>query len=216
MGNDNSEQSGVNGFDDMNVDWTASGSQDSTASNYKEANVTFLGVLLGLFLGVFLPPIGWLMAYLLFKKKKNNSDYSGAKSIKVGALVSVGLFVVIGLPVMGILSAIIVPNFARARIQGQTTACKSNLKNIGTALEMYAADHKGHYPPSLDKLEGNYLKFMPSCPSAEKVTYTYEVHSDPEVFTVFCSGKYHEALLIPENYPRFSSIFGLMIHPQQE
>lgn len=45
--------------------------------------------------------------------------------------------------VIAILAAILVPNFIRARAQGQFTACKSNLKNVGVALEMYSSDHAG-------------------------------------------------------------------------
>lgn len=38
---------------------------------------------------------------------------------------------------------------------------RSNLKNIATALEMWAADHHGLYPPTLEPLEVNYLKKIP-------------------------------------------------------
>jgi len=41
------------------------------------------------------------------------------------------------------------------------TAMKSNLKNIGTALEMYSSDHKGRYPEKLDYLTPDYLKTLP-------------------------------------------------------
>ena len=54
--------------------------------------------------------------------------------------------------IIAILAAILVPNFVRARAQGQLTACKSNLKNVGTALEMYAVDHNGRYPTQLTLL----------------------------------------------------------------
>lgn len=41
--------------------------------------------------------------------------------------------------------AIVTPNFIRCRCQSSLAACKSNLKNIGTALEMHSVDH-GAYP----------------------------------------------------------------------
>lgn len=47
------------------------------------------------------------------------------------------------------------------------TECKSNMKNIGIACEMYAADNEGHYPKSLNDLSnGNspYLRVIPKCP----------------------------------------------------
>ena len=71
--------------------------------------------------------------------------------------------------IIAILAAILVPNFVRARAQGHLTACKSNLKNIGTALEMYSTDHAGRYPLTNTGLQqalttgnnGGYLKNWP-------------------------------------------------------
>ncbi|MHC9542416.1 MAG: hypothetical protein AB9903_23135 [Vulcanimicrobiota bacterium] len=48
------------------------------------------------------------------------------------------------------------------------TTMKSNLKNMGTALEMYSADHKGLYPEKLEQLTPDYLKTLPS------ITYNIE------------------------------------------
>ena len=42
-------------------------------------------------------------------------------------------------------------------------ACKSNLKNIATALEMYSTDHEGEFPDSLEELTPNYLRKLPRC-----------------------------------------------------
>jgi prepilin-type N-terminal cleavage/methylation domain-containing protein len=48
--------------------------------------------------------------------------------------------------IIGILSAILIPNFLHARAESQTAACEGNLKNIATALEEYATDNSGQYP----------------------------------------------------------------------
>ncbi|MFN8608794.1 MAG: hypothetical protein U0931_14755 [Vulcanimicrobiota bacterium] len=45
---------------------------------------------------------------------------------------------------------------------GLLASTRSNLKNIATALEMWAADHEGQYPTQLSVLEGNYLRRMPT------------------------------------------------------
>jgi general secretion pathway protein G len=50
--------------------------------------------------------------------------------------------------IIGVLAAILIPNFLHARAQSQTAACEENLKNIATALEEYATDHSGQYPPA--------------------------------------------------------------------
>ena len=44
---------------------------------------------------------------------------------------------------------------------GALATTRSNLINIATALEMWAADHEGSYPPSLEPLESNYLRKIP-------------------------------------------------------
>ncbi|MEQ8221534.1 MAG: serine/threonine-protein kinase [Candidatus Eremiobacterota bacterium] len=48
--------------------------------------------------------------------------------------------------------AILLPNFLGTRGSGQLAACESNIKNLATALEMYATDNNGDYPPSLEYL----------------------------------------------------------------
>ena len=71
--------------------------------------------------------------------------------------------------IIAILASILVPNFVKARAQGQLTACKSNLKNIGTAMEMFSADHNGRYPTTKQDILGTaanpgYMKVIPTCP----------------------------------------------------
>jgi prepilin-type N-terminal cleavage/methylation domain-containing protein len=48
--------------------------------------------------------------------------------------------------IIAILAAVLVPNFMRAREASRLTACKSNLKNISTAVETYSNDWDGLYP----------------------------------------------------------------------
>jgi len=107
------------------------------------------------------------------------------------------------------LAVVIAPNFLRARSQGTLTACKSNLKNIGTALEMYSSDHGGHYPEKLSELTPNYLKTIPTCPCAGKDTYSasYRSTANPDYYLVFCSGSNHKGL--PPNFPQYDSVQGL-------
>jgi hypothetical protein len=113
-------------------------------------------------------------------------------------------------------AAILVPNFIRARAQGQTTACKSNLKNMGTALEMYSTDYSGEYPKDVSLLTPNYLKTIPDCPAAGRDTYS-ESYSlkQPEgndwlTYYLYCSGENHTEVGLPENSPSYNGIEGLV------
>ncbi|EIP98055.1 prepilin-type N-terminal cleavage/methylation domain-containing protein [Opitutaceae bacterium TAV1] len=48
--------------------------------------------------------------------------------------------------IIGILAAIIIPTVGRVREQARTTQCASNLRQHGTAVQLYAADNKDHFP----------------------------------------------------------------------
>jgi serine/threonine-protein kinase len=87
--------------------------------------------------------------------------------------------------------------------------CESNLKNIGTALEMFSTDHSGHYPSKLDELTPNYLKSLPSCPAAGEMTYAYDSAQRPDAFTVNCGGWNHKDAHVALNYPYYDSFTGL-------
>lgn len=117
-----------------------------------------------------------------------------------------------------LLVGLLAPNFIRHGCRGQLTACKSNLKNIGTALEMYSTDWSGHYPRNLNMLTPNYLKTLPECPKAGRVTYHAEfgLHAgyNEEMFQdyyfVECSGDYHKEVSLPADYPQYDGIQGLI------
>lgn len=106
-----------------------------------------------------------------------------------------------------------------SRNSGQLTACKSNCKNIATALEMYASDNRGSYPSRLDKLtQGNYLKVIPTCPAAGRSTYGYHRSTEPETFRFVCSGNNHARAYTgfstsSNNFPRYDAEKGLIDHP---
>ena len=124
--------------------------------------------------------------------------------------------------IIAILAAILVPNFLKARAQGQLTACKSNLKNMATALEMYASDFGGRYPTAFQTqmTSGNYLKAVPTCPAAGGDTYssTYTSVTTPDSFSFWCSGTNHAKAYSAftassTNYPQYSAERGLADHP---
>jgi prepilin-type N-terminal cleavage/methylation domain-containing protein len=50
--------------------------------------------------------------------------------------------------IIAVLAAILIPNFLHARAESQAAACEGNERQIATALEEYAVDTGGRYPPS--------------------------------------------------------------------
>jgi len=112
------------------------------------------------------------------------------------------------------------PEFLPPRAQGQLTACKSNCKNLATALEMYSTDNKGLYPVTLDPLiTGNYLRNIPTCPAAGRDTYTdYMTFRRRTNFRFSCVGNNHAKAYsgFPgscENLPAYDAETGLKDHP---
>jgi len=82
--------------------------------------------------------------------------------------------------------------------------CKLHMENVGSALEMYATDHAGDYPPSLQVLKDeNYLFDLPVCPLCRK-PYIYTVADRPDFYTITCGGyntHYDTGEVDEGNYP---------------
>ena len=72
--------------------------------------------------------------------------------------------------IIGILLAIAVPNFIRARESSRAKACQSNLKQIDSAKEQWAMDNKktSADTPATTDLYGTdkYVKSTPACPAS--------------------------------------------------
>ncbi|MEW6282859.1 MAG: hypothetical protein AB1758_29880, partial [Candidatus Eremiobacterota bacterium] len=110
---------------------------------------------------------------------------------------------------------ILAPNFVR-HCPSPLGLCRSNLKNISTALSMYAEDNRGAYPRRLDSLVPNYLKTIPRCPDGTPDGYrmSYRAACGPDGvwrYTYFCPGRNHR--FEQPNYPQYNSDTGLVERP---
>jgi prepilin-type N-terminal cleavage/methylation domain-containing protein len=86
--------------------------------------------------------------------------------------------------IIGILLAIAVPNFIRARENSRTRTCIANLRQIEAAKEQWAmeAQQGGDVEPTAANLSPDYIKSMPTCPSGG--TYTIgAVNANPTCST---------------------------------
>lgn len=84
----------------------------------------------------------------------------------------VELLVVIG--VLALLASLLLPVLARARAEGRSTACKSNLSQIAKAVQMYAGEHQSYYPrlaskPTLAPMEPRLCDVLASYAPDPKV-----------------------------------------------
>jgi prepilin-type N-terminal cleavage/methylation domain-containing protein len=88
--------------------------------------------------------------------------------------------IMIVVAIIGLLAAIAIPNFVKARQTAQRNACIQNLKEIDGAKEQWAIENKkGNGDPIVKDEVDKYIKNgAPSCPSSG--TYTYgNIGADP-------------------------------------
>jgi type II secretory pathway pseudopilin PulG len=83
--------------------------------------------------------------------------------------------------IIAILAAILIPNFLHARAESQTAACEGTERQTAVALEEYAVDTGGIYPPSQNVTPamfggaGNvYMNYTPLDP-VNNTQYNYSI-----------------------------------------
>ena len=134
----------------------------------------------------------------------------GLRSVPARAVVVLG-----GIAAATAFHWLLVRDIPRRYSSGQFTACKSNLKNIGTAMEMYSTDWSGKYPATLELLTPNYLKTIPECPAAGVVSYKLSIGSSvstndrgyEDFYLIECEGRNHPDA--EADYPRYDGATGL-------
>lgn len=55
----------------------------------------------------------------------------------------------VGVAILAVLAAVMLPTFARSREKARQVSCQSNLKQIALAMQMYAQDYQGRLPDAL-------------------------------------------------------------------
>jgi prepilin-type N-terminal cleavage/methylation domain-containing protein len=85
--------------------------------------------------------------------------------------------------IIGILLAIAVPNFMKARESSRTKSCVANLKQIDAAIEQWAMDNKkaGDDTVAMSDITGatSYIQTEPTCPSTGDNYLTTTVDAAP-------------------------------------
>jgi len=92
--------------------------------------------------------------------------------------------IMIVVAIIGLLAAIAIPNFVKARTTAQTNACINNLRQIDGAKEQWALEtKKASGAAAVDTEIEAYIKGgRPKCPAAG--TYTYNAVDTGPVCTV--------------------------------
>ncbi len=97
--------------------------------------------------------------------------------------------IMIVVAIIGVLAAIAVPNFAKARENAQRQACQMNLRAIDSAKEAWAAENRKGNGEAVDiPAVNSYLKngVAPQCPGGG--TYDYGVVGSPPTCSLASKG----------------------------
>ncbi|MBQ7528841.1 hypothetical protein IJT10_02915 [bacterium] len=98
---------------------------------------------------------------------------------------------------------------SKKQMEEDLKTCSDNLKQIGTACELYATDHKEHYPKTIEELQPKYMATIPTCP-VHDTSYVYTSQKDPDSYEVYCPGSNHIELGLENDHPIFNSTQGLV------
>jgi prepilin-type N-terminal cleavage/methylation domain-containing protein len=94
--------------------------------------------------------------------------------------------IMIVVAIIGLLAAIAIPNFVKARQASQKSACIANLKQIQGAIATWALENKKVNGDTVVKAElfgaSNYIRIEPACPA--NGTYGYLTVADNPTCTV--------------------------------
>jgi len=115
--------------------------------------------------------------------------------------------------IISTLMAIVIPSFQHSRDQAKLASCQENIKNMATAVEMYAMDNLQVPPTTTDGLpklvSSGYIKAVPLEPVAGNV-YTYEgpaPGSGVKNYTIMCgtpTDQFHGTVGVPPGYPYYT------------
>jgi prepilin-type N-terminal cleavage/methylation domain-containing protein len=86
--------------------------------------------------------------------------------------------IMIVVAIIGLLAAIALPNFHKARANAMRGACIANLRQIDGATTLYAID-EGADPADLAALVPDYIQRTPECPAGGDYTVG-AVFADPD------------------------------------
>lgn len=95
--------------------------------------------------------------------------------------------------------------------------CAQNLVTLGSACEAYALDNGRNYPRTLQDLSPTYVQSVPSCPVAQRDTYSGSYQFvDGSIytgrFTIYCRGSYHADFAPGADKPMYDSRKGIPMH----
>ncbi|MCK4658652.1 MAG: DUF4190 domain-containing protein [Phycisphaerae bacterium] len=111
--------------------------------------------------------VGVIMGIVALLRANREPQRYGGKGLAIGGICTGGL----SLLMVPLMIAILLPSLSRARELSKRLVCASNLSGVGMAMDIYASQSNGEFPPDLQILIDNgdvsYKQFI--CPSSNAV-----------------------------------------------
>lgn len=105
----------------------------------------------------------------------NSRDTLKGNGFAISGLI-LGIVGIIIIPIVGLLAAIAIPNFLRAKVKAQDAVAESRVKTISSAIAAYVAENEGKYPANLDELISSESPYLPDIYSDGVVSgYSYSI-----------------------------------------
>lgn len=98
-------------------------------------------------------------------------------------------------------------------LSSQYVGTCSAVKNMATALEMWATDHYGQYPESLEELTPNYLRHIPAAGNGTAKDWVYLTDSQHRHYTIRPNRAFFGDLGVKGAFPRYDSDMGMLATP---
>ena len=124
--------------------------------------------------------------------------------------------------VIGILAGLLLPVLSRAREQGRSTACLSNLRQIGLSVQLYVQDNENKMPRIYDYVKATNGPPLPNPLTIEKVLSNYlgnpkilRCPSDDQQLFEETASSYAWNFLINGQDAEHLEMFNLQFNPHQ-
>lgn len=157
----------------------------------KTAPLAIWSLVLGI-LAILLSPvlIGFLLTipavicgHVAYSRIGRSGGALSGRGLALGGLIT-GYMSIVLIPIIGLLAAIAIPNFVRARSTAQAHACINNMRQIDGAIQQWALENAKKDPDVLDaSAVVRFIKggVMPTCPAGGLYLLAPTVGTTPTV-----------------------------------
>jgi hypothetical protein len=118
-----------------------------------------------------------ICGHMAYSRIRRSAGVLTGEGLALGGLITGYIGIAFSILLIPLMAAIAIPNFVRARTTAQMNACVNNLRQIDTAIQMWAVENKkpDNAPVTFDDIKP-YLKTPLICPAGgTSITDSYSI-----------------------------------------